>query len=92
MEASPGDRTRAAFGLAVLVGVFVMLVGAGALLPLLGSPLGFVAAGAAGAIPTLVLLAPRIGSMRAVSLAAAVAVAMAIAFLVISFAAWLLTG
>jgi hypothetical protein len=92
METRSTDRTRAAFGLAVLAGVVVMLVSASLLLPLLSSPLGFAAAGAVGASPTLIFLAPRIGAKRAALLAAAVAVAMAIGFLILGFAAWLLAG
>ena len=92
MGVGQAERTRAAFGLALLLGVFVMLASAIPLLPLLGLPLGFVAAGVAGAVPTLVLLLPRIGSARAALLAAAVACTLALGFLAVGFAAWLLSA
>ena len=48
-------QNRAALGLATLLGVFAAIVGGIVLLPLLESPLGFLATGVVGALPTLAL-------------------------------------
>ena len=86
------EQNRAALGLAILLGVFAGIVSGIALLPLLGSPLGFLATGAVAALPTFALMTPRIGSGRAAALAAALAVALAGILAAAGFLAWLLSG
>ena len=65
------EQNRAVLGLAILLGVFAGIVSGIALLPLLGSPLGFLATGAVGALPTFALMTPRIGGGGAAELPAA---------------------
>jgi hypothetical protein len=90
--ATTADQNRAALGLGILLGAFAGLVSEAALLPLLGWPSGFLGAGIVGALPTIALMAPRIGGARAAALAAALAGALAATFWAAGFLAWILSG
>lgn len=92
MDASgrEAERTRAGFGFAVFVGVFVMLLSAIPLLPSLGLPAGFLVAGGLGATPTFGFLAWRIGAAKAAAVSALVAVIFGLGLMAIGFVTWLL--
>ena len=92
MQMAEAERARAAFGFALFIGVFLMLLSLIPLLPLLGSPYGFLVAGGVGALPTFALLARRIGAAKAAALAAVVALALGLGFIAIGFMGWLLGG
>jgi hypothetical protein len=86
------ERTRARLGLALLAGVFLTGLSGLLLLPWLGYPVGFVAAAAAGALPTFALLGERIGRARAALLAALVAVALCVVAIALALVAYIAGG
>ncbi len=69
-----------------------MLLSGGLLTVLIGFPLSLVIAAVVGALPTLALLARRLGQAKAAMLAAVVAVVLGAAFTVFALAACVATG
>jgi hypothetical protein len=89
---SESERTRAALGLGALIGIPVALLSSAVLLPTLGYPQALIPMAAVAGVPTLLLLRPRIGTGRAITLAVVVAIVAAVAFVVVGFAACAATG
>lgn len=86
------DRRRATFGLAVLTGTLLAFPAGVWLVPVLGSPAGFIALGSVVGAPVFLVSFRRLGAIRALLLAVLTAGAAAAIFTLLVFGACVVTG